>query len=229
VTTKAEAFRDTAEAKGARIIGRNTFRYTRADGSTCIRLHKTDIVCTDKNGISTINAAGWRTPTTKERINAYAPVRVFQRNALWYVGEVLFFDGIKVDAAGQVLNAPKANTEEKAIKQKKAINAFVKKLDNMPDIPHPNSGDCWLCGLFHPVKSVDRNARRVCPPEITGDVEHIKAHVKEGYLHGSLLVNAMRWRGYDDRAIGLHYSMNLRDTFKRALRRYLFHIYGFAV
>jgi len=46
----------------------------------------------------------------------------------------------------------------------------------------------------------------------------------EGYLHGSLLVNAMRWAGYKDEGISLCYGMakrGNRDAFKRALRRYL--------
>ena len=53
------------------------------------------------------------------------------------------------------------------------------------------------------------------------NVTHLHEHVKEGYLHGSLLVNAMRAYGYNDSQIGLYYSMKIADTFKRAVRRYL--------
>jgi hypothetical protein len=57
--------------------------------------------------------------------------------------------------------------------------------------------------------------------DTTGDNGHILEHVKENYLHGSLLVNAMRETGYSDDQIRIHYGMKLADTFKRALRKYL--------
>ncbi len=54
-----------------------------------------------------------------------------------------------------------------------------------------------------------------------GDTEHLKSHIEEGYMHGSLLVNAMREAGYSDQGIGVHYSLQVADTFRRAVNNYL--------
>ena len=59
------------------------------------------------------------------------------------------------------------------------------------------------------------------PAGKTTNTDHILSHIEEQYIHGSLLVNAMRWAGYSDEGIGLHYQMKLTDTFKRTLRRYV--------
>jgi hypothetical protein len=52
--------------------------------------------------------------------------------------------------------------------------------------------------------------------------DHLLSHLKENYLHGSLLVNAMREYGFRDDQIGFHYQLQLHDTFKRAVRKYLY-------
>jgi len=70
-----------------------------------IRFHKTIIVRIHRDGTYTLNSGGWRTVTTKWRINGYSPARVTQMNFEWYCGRYVFFDGIKVDSDGFVLNA----------------------------------------------------------------------------------------------------------------------------
>ena len=64
--------------------------------------------------------------------------------------------------------------------------------------------------------------------DCASSVDHLFSHVDENYLHGSLMVNAMRATGHNDAAIGTRYQMNLRSTFKRALRRYLLRSFGLA-
>jgi hypothetical protein len=51
--------------------------------------------------------------------------------------------------------------------------------------------------------------------------DHLFSHLEESYLHGSILVNAMKEYGYNDMQISLHYQMELFDTFKRSVRKYL--------
>jgi hypothetical protein len=91
----------------------------------------------------------------------------------------------------------------KGEKLAKEILKFCRLVNSIETLPEPNGGDCWLC--------MANNA----------DSDHLKSHIAEGYLHGTLLINAMCAAGYDENQIELHYRMNLRDTFKRALRRYL--------
>lgn len=79
-------------------------------GAICVRLHSTDVVSIHADGTYTLNSGGWRTVTTKARINEYCPVGISQVKGVWYLwcdGKRLkteFFDGIRVDTRGKVLN-----------------------------------------------------------------------------------------------------------------------------
>jgi hypothetical protein len=57
-TNKCDTFAGRPdEAKSAKKIARNTWRYTRADGAQCVRLHNTDVVV-EKDGQTTFNSGG---------------------------------------------------------------------------------------------------------------------------------------------------------------------------
>ena len=84
--------------------------------------------------------------------------------------------------------------------QKKKIAKFVNQI-NENNLPYPDSGDCFLCRC--------------------GKTDCLHSHLKENYLHGSLLVNAMRAAGYNYIQIAVHYELKSADTFKRQLKRYL--------
>lgn len=82
----------------------NTYRYDYEDGTIVWRLHNTDVVTKLPDGRYVLNSGGWRTVTTKERINRYAPVRVWSHKGEWYVYEngewrEPFYDGIIVGSA----------------------------------------------------------------------------------------------------------------------------------
>lgn len=63
-------------------------------------LHRTAIVVIFPNGAYQLETGGWVTVTTKDRINRYAPVRIYQRKHQWYLenGQP-FQDGMVVKAA----------------------------------------------------------------------------------------------------------------------------------
>lgn len=61
-----------------------------------VRFHNTDIVVMTADGTYILNTGGFRTSTTKKRINKYAPVQVHQRNFEWFVGDEEFKDGMRV-------------------------------------------------------------------------------------------------------------------------------------
>lgn len=79
-----------------------------------VSYHGTKVVTAHADGTFTLNSGGYRTPTTKDRINEYSPARVWQERGVWYLagrnqdgsldwskaGRVKFFDGIRVDASG---------------------------------------------------------------------------------------------------------------------------------
>lgn len=61
-----------------------------------IRYHGTYIVKIHANGNFTLDNGGYRTKTTKQRINEYSPARIFQKNFEWYCGNVVFHNGMEV-------------------------------------------------------------------------------------------------------------------------------------
>lgn len=83
-------------------IANNTYKTETAGGYT-IRLHNTDIL-TLENQVITLDSGGWRTVTTKDRLNKYlpSPWSIKQRKGKWYLVDELheieheYRDGIKI-------------------------------------------------------------------------------------------------------------------------------------
>jgi hypothetical protein len=46
-----------------------TLMYVDSEGNTCVKYHKTDVVKRDAHGRITLESGGWRTVTTKARMN----------------------------------------------------------------------------------------------------------------------------------------------------------------
>jgi hypothetical protein len=86
--------------KDNRKIGNNTYAEILHDDTVAIKLHNTYVVKINPNGTYTLNSGGWQTVTTKDRINQYSPVRVYQRKFEWFVTingkEYPFIDGMVV-------------------------------------------------------------------------------------------------------------------------------------
>jgi hypothetical protein len=81
-----------------RKIGNNTYAYIEHDGSVAIELHGTKVVVIYPNGLYKLNSGGWQTSTTKDRINKYSPVKVYQKKHVWYLGDgTPFEDNILVN------------------------------------------------------------------------------------------------------------------------------------
>ncbi len=60
-----------------------------------VRLHNTFVVTYKANGDIILKTGGWHTVTTKDRINAYSPVGISQKNFTWYVSR---YDGNGIHA-----------------------------------------------------------------------------------------------------------------------------------
>lgn len=93
-------------------IANNTVRYTRgSDGATIIRLHRTNVVTKLVNGDVILHSNGWRTVTTKARMNEHLSGYVlYQKKHEWYVvkhtGEgydwknpIEYYDGMVLSAS----------------------------------------------------------------------------------------------------------------------------------
>ena len=76
-----------------------------------IRYCQTSVVMYQLDGI-VLNTNGWYTVTTKRRINDAVAGNLFQSKYVWYYHDPIrktvfkFFDGMKVDYEGRVLNPP---------------------------------------------------------------------------------------------------------------------------
>jgi hypothetical protein len=83
--------------RNSRKVGNNTYAEILPDGSVGIALHGTTVVRIHPDNSATLNSGGWHTVTTKDRINQYSPVRVYQRKGQWYLesGEE-YEDGVVV-------------------------------------------------------------------------------------------------------------------------------------
>ena len=88
---------------------------TGPDGAVSVRYHRTDVATLHPDGSATLRTGGWRTVTTKRRINQALryfgiPALVYQHRHEWYVaahgGERLEFeDGMRVRVNGRGLEA----------------------------------------------------------------------------------------------------------------------------
>ena len=215
--TKKEILNGVEGIKSSKIVANNTIKIITESGDTLIRLHDTNIITIKPDGNYVLTSGGWRTPTTKDRLNRFAPFRITQTGGQWYIKEALFFDGIELTPGGDIINGISESAQKTKLKDisklKKSIAKFIKRIDDFETLPTPDSGDCWYCLM------------RTEDGQTLGDISgpcHLTSHIEEGYVPGSLLVNAMEFLGYNHSQIGLHYQMDLRDTFKRALRRYLY-------
>ena len=88
--SEAKSLLETAKNKlNGKPIANNTRLYERGD-SIAVRLHNTDVVTIHPNNTWTLRSGGWRSVTTKERINRFSPARVCSVDGEWKVlGSIL--------------------------------------------------------------------------------------------------------------------------------------------
>lgn len=234
--TAADMFATARNREAGKPLANNT-RLRRVESGYAVRLHDTDVVTLHDDGRVTLDTGGWFTVTTKERMNRYAPVRVFSERGVWYVSHdanrgpyyptpaesVPYFDGITFDAKGKCLNGPTpaqwaAYKAERAAVDKAVatyVKGFVKALEK--GMPMPSGGDCWFCSMF----------------EGQGHSDHLHSHMEEKYYVPSLAILALRESGYKDEGIyfflGMHPEAGtmggdrriVADVIRRALAKYL--------
>jgi hypothetical protein len=195
-------------AKGTRaqIVARSTFRFLAPNGDTVWRLHQTDIVRRKPDGRFVLDSGGYKTVTTKDRMNRFSPFRISQAKGVWTVHHegrsVPYYDGMVLpDALDAPVKADKLGRRE--AKLRASIKRFV--CDTLPDtltsVPHPGPGDCLIC---HFERSKIQEAItaangagavwQIGANDISGDASHIESHIKEKYMHGALIANACMWR-----------------------------------
>lgn len=165
-----------------------------------VKYHGNSIVNFYPDSTSSFSSCGWKTATTKERINWFLPdgFSLYQEKSVWYIedylwsntqgrvvnGKWIFADGIAIKN-GTVYNAGAEDTTKDTIKTiKKYVDGYIKALLAM-EVESPSSGDCWYC--------VMKDASGKNLGELTNDTSHILSHMEESYYVPSLLVNAFKF------------------------------------
>lgn len=213
IQVRVRSYADAEKAFGAarnpdagRPVARNTRLYRRGE-DYAIQLHETDVVTFHPNGKVTLNSGGWRTVTTKDRINSFSPARLFAENGLWYLGGIedrwakmaMFEDGMVIGENG----LPTGETEASLLRKIKYIERRKAKVDKMVreyikgflnhikenGLDDPGPGDCWACA-FSPE---ERKPGEMLEPM---GLDHLLQHFKEKYYVPSLLMKAIVEQGY---------------------------------
>lgn len=153
-----------------------------------IKYHDTDVVTYTRESI-TLNSGGWKTVTTKRRMNDALPdsLHLYSKRGVWYINDTPYQDGIQVTYSGDILSIPAP--EESAITPlavKIYVHNFVEQL-YAGLIDMPSGGDCWYCAM----KTQDGKSLG----DITNNHDHLREHIKKPYYVPSLLFNAVNELG----------------------------------
>ena len=82
------------ETFAAKLTGRNSQSRKLANNTTLLRvdpstiavkLHSTNVITFHADGRIVFDSGGWKTSTTKERMNSYGPARVSQDKGMWTI------------------------------------------------------------------------------------------------------------------------------------------------
>ena len=175
----------------------NTYLDKNDDGSFVVRLHNTQVIkfYPEKTVLS---SGGYRTVTTKARINEFSDFHIQQKNGTWFIGiGSMHFTDYKVFADGLEFSLKTrkwhgiGENPKKTEKLRKKIKQFAKDFVVAlfaGKVPKPGAGDCFYCGMV--VVKPHKDAGKSLGEVAGGD--HIISHIKEKYYVPSLCVNACK-------------------------------------
>lgn len=187
----------TGRNKDRRKLENNTYLERRDAETIAVRLHNTDIVMFKSDGSTTLDTGGWRTVTTKDRMNKYASVNLSQENGQWFVVRHLeenpywervglYSDGMRILPDGTLEGIEPLDEYQKKLKLRKRVHRFAAKYMvafAAGNVPAPGPGDCFYCAM--------REVKTGNPiGEVVHDKDHILSHIEENYFVPSLLMRA---------------------------------------
>ena len=219
--------------KTTKKIDRNTYLIKRDDETIVVRLHQTDIISFKKNGTIILDSGGWRTVTTKDRMNKFLPDNygIMQEKGIWYIKitneykkDLIYSDGIKLSKKTKPMNLKVYQAKQK--QQTRIVNKTNKYCDRYIDalmdgkVPVPSGADCWYCSIMH--NKDDENN------------DHYNSHIQEMYFVPSLIANAVNDCGsmYERMVLASIWKIDGaedlseisgmgKDMLKRTLKKYL--------
>lgn len=80
----------------------NTYLVMINPNQIAVKLHDTYVVVINSNNTYELYNGGFKTTTTKDRINKYSPIKIYQKNHEWYYGNnEVFCNGMKFTQTGE--------------------------------------------------------------------------------------------------------------------------------
>lgn len=217
MSTNYETLNAKLGSRESRKLANNTYAKRRGD-HIAIMLHATDILKYWPDGRIEVQTGGWKSSTTKARINDYAPMSLFQRKGQWFWRNGMpFTDGDTFNAAGelQAQATPEATKAESDLR--KRILRYSKLFASALPLPAPGAGDCFYCAM--------REVETGKPlGECNHDTSHLESHMEESYLVPSLAYRAMEQAGAGQAYMAGVFQADasfLRDLAKRNLPRWI--------
>jgi len=196
--------------KLSRKVGNNTYliRNSGVPGDSIhLKLHDTYIITWYADGRVELNSGGWRTVTTKARMNEFLEgYSISQSKGQWFVShhnpkydsnhyskdvpywidDCLYDDGIVFHPDGTITGGePIADVKGKLSLRRKVNRFAAEYLEAFKNgqVPAPSLGDCLYCGMRE-IGSEDPLG------ECVGDKDHLLSHMEEKYFVPSLLYRA---------------------------------------
>jgi len=177
--------------KNSKKVANNTYLKRYDDGTIAVRLHQTDIIQYKPNGTIILNSGGWKTVTTKARMNEFLPnpYGILQEKGVWYVQitpdgwskDLIYNDGMKLTKSTKPTNIKVVEARQKKIKRQiDQINKYAKRYVNAlfdGKVEAPSGADCWHCSMMY---NKDNDNK-----------DHYEAHLTEMYFVPSLLYHAL--------------------------------------
>jgi len=94
---KAELLKGEGEVSHSKMVAKATILMTMPDGTEKLKYHNTIVATKSPDGIYTLNSGGYKTSTTRSRIEDFTKIRIYQKKGIWYAGNssIIFYDGIR--------------------------------------------------------------------------------------------------------------------------------------
>lgn len=189
--------RGRPKGRRKKLSGRATYLRLLPDKAIAVTLYRTDVVRLYPDGRVVLNTGGWRTVTTKDRMNRFLPEgwSVWSDRSVWYLGcgpwtenpeKYTFADGITIDAEGNVSGQAAASPKELQALNRLCGRYAKKFVDALfsGEVPAPGAGDCWHCHL----QTGDGQSLG----ESLDSPDHILSHLDQDYFVPSLAMNAVK-------------------------------------
>ena len=222
----------TGRCREGRNIAGNT-RLERRGDTIALRYHSTDVVTYHPDGSLTLDSNGWRTVTTKERMNWALPrgLHLRQDKGVWFVGAswfdngTPFADGMRIGPSGGITGGGTATpAKDRALKRR--VRTFAQLCADALPLPLPDDGDCWFCYLL--TKDGQTLGDRA------DGTDHLDSHIAKGYIVPSLVYRALKEKGCASAYFSGAFTSDgwlepSQCEVKRPVYRYILRRYGFAI